>query len=259
MADSLTIVPTASVDTAKPAVGEVATLNGGAQLLSISTETPTVVAAPTVPEKFRGKDGAVDSAKLLEAYTALEAKMGKPAVEAPVVAPAIPAGVDMAALNAEYAKDGALSDATYATLAAKNVTKATVDAYIAGQTALAEKYQTTLSESVGGKEALGKLIEWAGVNLTDAEIKSANKALQSMDADSAKLVLAGLQAKRIAAVGSDPALVGGIETTPVTGGVQAYRSNEEVVAAIGDKRYRADPAYRKDVENRLRVTQTFGR
>lgn len=235
--------------------------------------TPAVPATPAdpnrpawLPEKFKT---AEDMAK---SYKELETKLGTPKVEAPSAEPAKPAagvpqvttpdaaaktvqdaGLDMAALSTEYNKDGALSQTTYDALAAKGIPKATVDLYIEGQKARVEQYTNTLAEGVGGRDKLNTLLLWAGTAVDAKEIESINTTLTSGNEALSKTVLAGLQARYVAAVGQDPTLVTGAEGVRGTG-PQAFKSSAEVVAAMRDARYKTDPAYRAEVAKRLETS-----
>lgn len=262
MAETIQIQPTAVVDAAT-AEGT-ASQTGNTQRVVVSSEPKPVESKPvenTVPEKFRKADGQLDTEKLLASYGELEKKFGtgdkKVETPAPTTTPETPKGLtadDIGKLSEEFRASGKLSDDTYKGLEAKGITRDIADNYIAGQTARAEQYSTALNEHVGGKAALESIIEWAGANLTDAEITTANKSLSSGDQTQAKLALDGLKARFTAANGSAPNLVTGAESARATS-VQPFRSNEEVTKAMSDPRYRNDEAYRQDVYKRLAATK----
>ena len=68
------------------------------------------------------------------------------------------------------------------------------------------------------------------------------------------------EAIAVTAMASKMAGKGGLlngKTTVPGDGVQPFASNTEMVTAMRDPRYRKDPAYRKGVENRLRVSPAF--
>lgn len=163
------------------------------------------------------------------------------------------AGLDINALSQEYAKTGELSKATYDSLTAKGIPQATVDAYIEGQKARVAQYSTKLAESVGGKDAMKGILDWASANLTPDEITETNVMLTSGNEAMATMVLGGLKARYTAAVGQDPKLVTGA-TGGRSGDVKPFESSAEVVKAMSDPRYQNDPAYRKKVADRLNVT-----
>lgn len=256
--DKVQITPDAKVDPAvAPKTGDVVDKNGTSSVTLDSTVTKTS-ADNTVPEKFRKQDGSLDSDALLKSYKELETRQSKTPEpkddKTPTITEKAISTDDMAKLNDEFAKSGKLSDDTYKSLAGKGLSKELVDNYIAGQTARANAYTNSLREHVGGKEALDSLIEWAGNNLSDSEIKTANKALTGGDSESAKLVLDGLRARYTKANGKDPSLLNsaGGDKTP---DVKPFASNAELVEAMSDPRYKngpkGDPAYRKQVEARI--------
>lgn len=246
----------------EPAKGDVTTDGGTTKITVDTTPTPadkkTEGARPAwLPEKFKTAE------ELAASYSELEKKLGgsKPTTDAPAADPTKAVSADdMAAINAEFAKDGKLSDATYKSLAGKGFSKDAVDQHIAGQKALVEKYTAAVHEAVGGTENFTKIEAWAGANLNDAELGSINAVLAKGDAALSKTVLEGLKARYDKAVGTDPNLVSGGAQGTGTAGVQPFKSDREITDAMGGKnaqRYRNDPAYRKSVEARLAVTQTF--
>lgn len=217
-------------------------------------DTPAaVVADPNarpawLPEKFKT---AEDMAK---SYTELEKKVGAPAPAA------LPAGIDVAAIANEYATNGGkLSDATQKSLADKGVTRATLDQYIAGQEAISREQRSTLAEVVGGPDKLANVLAWAKTGLSAAEIKAYDSMIDSNNIEGAKLLLGSIGQKYVAANGNDPKLITGV-SVPNSSGVKPFESSAQVVAAMSDKRYQDDSAYRKTVSDRLAVTNNmFGK
>lgn len=214
-----------------------------------------------LPEKFKSPED------LAKAYAELEQKQSgqKPAQtpttpETPKVDAVTPeaaqkAGVNLDALYTEYGQNGKLSDTSYADLAAKGFDKATVDAHIEGQKARAEAYTNKLAEVVGGRESLDAILKWAGPNLADAQKAAINEALASGNEALAQMALRGLHSDYVAKVGSDPKVTVNGQATPRTATVQPFGSNDEIVRAMSDRRYKeGDPAYHAQVEARLAVT-----
>jgi hypothetical protein len=71
--------------------------------------------------------------------------------------------------------------------------------------------------------------------------------------DAAKLALRGIVAAYKDAVGQEPSLVTG-EAMPRAATAQPFRSRAEMVRAIQDPKYDKDPAYQKDVQARIEVS-----
>ncbi len=203
---------------------------------------------------------------LEKSYRELRAKMSKDGApkeepkEAPKAEPenasrdeaaeaAEKAGVDMASIEAEFSEKGELSTETYESLEKAGFNKETVDAYIAGQQALAEQVQARYEQHVGGADKLNSMIEWAAGNLSEAEKVAFNDTIEKGSEETVKLALSGLQAKFENANGNEPKLVGG--NTPKASDGSKFRSVAEVTEAMRNPKYTTDPAYRADVEAKL--------
>ena len=152
----------------------------------------------------------------------------------------------------EFAQTGALSEATYTALQKAGIPKATVDQYIAGQMAIAEKFQAAAFDSVGGKENYSTLITWAKANLSPAQQAAYNTSMESGDTSVITLAVQGLKASYEAVNGKAPNLIQGDGTPPAANG---YQSREEMITAMSDPRYKQDPAYRQQVAMKLLVSK----
>jgi hypothetical protein len=229
-----------------------ATVNGQPVSPSAAPEAPK--RPDNVPEKFwDATTGQVNTEALLKSYRDLEASRTQPATQpanqqatqqAPVVTDGKP---DMGALTAEFAANGALSDASYAALEAANIPRVMVDSYIQGQQALQATRDAKGFDAAGGKEAFEQMSAWAASALSPAEVSALNRALAS-DEGSMLLAVAGLKAKYEASNGKEPALLGGNSSN---GGVTPFGSNAEMTAAMRDPRYAKDAAYRQSVHARV--------
>ena len=113
---------------------------------------------------------------------------------------------------------------------------------------LSQQDEDTLLESVGGKENLDVVGEWARDNLDQEEIDNYNREVNSGDFIRARNALQSLVYAFQSEVGTEPDLLGGTISNNST---DVYRSTNEVVAAMDDPRYLSDPAYTKDVEEKL--------
>lgn len=177
-------------------------------------------------------------------------KDGEPAPDADPNLPQVP-GVDVRAMATEFAENGALSDASYEKLAKVGIDKATVDAYIAGQQALADQRSQQGYAQVGGEVQYRQMAEWAKANVPKAELMAFNSQVSGTP-EQASLAIAGLYSKFTAATGKVPRLMSG--GAPAAGAVSGFQSTHEITTAMSDPRYAADPAYRKSIEARLSVT-----
>lgn len=106
----------------------------------------------------------------------------------------------------------------------------------------------TIRDSVGGDEAYGEMIQWAGQNLSADEIDSFNSVANSNNAAALSFAVEALSNRWKSVEGYEAPLVTGKKAAS-TGKV--FRSQAELGRAIADPRYSTDPAYRQDVEQKL--------
>ena len=100
----------------------------------------------------------------------------------------------------------------------------------------------------GGEKAYGDMIQWAGDNLDQNSIQAFDSIVNSGSIDAIKLAVNGLKAQYQNAVGYEGEMITG--KAPQTS-KDVYRSQQELVAAMSDRRYDRDPAYRQDVIEKL--------
>jgi hypothetical protein len=109
----------------------------------------------------------------------------------------------------------------------------------------------SIHTAVGGEDAYTQMTQWAGENFTPQEIQAYDNALESGDLNQINLGLQALYYRYQDAVGYDGEMIQGKAAAAVEG----FRSQAEVVRAMGDPRYDNDPAYRQDVYNKLERSQ----
>lgn len=234
-----------------------------------TTPSPDAPQKPEhVPEKFwDAKTGQVDFAAWAKSTQEAEAKItelasGKPQATPPAdgatppqddaqaaaaAAQALQAkGMDLNVFTEEFVEKGALTPESYAKLEAAGYSKEVVDQYIEGRVAVAAQRDTVAYEVAGGEESYTEMAKWAAVNLTPAERQAYNDSLRG-SVEQMKLAIGGLKARYQAVAGSDPNLVGGSRGA----GDPGFESMAQVTAAMKDPRYKSDPAYRKQVEQKL--------
>jgi hypothetical protein len=171
----------------------------------------------------------------------------KPAVPAPTK-------LDFTKVDAEFAEHGKLSDKTVEALEAAGFDRSRIDLHLRGLQALQREYSGKAFTAAGGEEKYNAMIAWAKTGLAEGERKAFDTAVMSGDDATMVLAVQGLTAKFAAANGSDPKLLGGTRPGAQSAG---FRSTAEMKAAMRDPRYKSDPAYRADVENKLAVTTAF--
>lgn len=92
----------------------------------------------------------------------------------------------------ELARDGRLSDASYAELAKKGLSRDLVDQFIQGQQAASERFFGEVYEFVGGKARYDEMMRWASANLSEEEKASYNEMLGSNKTTTIKAGLTAL-------------------------------------------------------------------
>jgi hypothetical protein len=163
------------------------------------------------------------------------------------------AGLQLTDLTREFEQTGQLSDDSYEKLGKAGISRDYVDAYIRGQEALITQYQGEVFNVAGGKDGYTAMIQWASQNLSAEEIEAFNATVNSGNVEQAKMAVKGLHARFGSSEGNEPHLVTG-QAGPSEG---VFRSTSELVSAMADPRYKADPAYRADVEKKLARSSIF--
>lgn len=111
-----------------------------------------------------------------------------------------------------------------------------------------EEEQALLAE-VGGAEFYGQALKWAAENLNPGEAQAFDRIITTGDRDAVAFAVKSLVQQFRAN--------GDYEGAPLSGknvrgqGVKPFRSQAELARAINNPKYREDPAYRLDVEQRL--------
>ena len=106
----------------------------------------------------------------------------------------------------------------------------------------------SIRDSVGGDEAYGEMIQWAGSNLTREEVDQFNAVVNTNNPAAIKYAVESLSNRWKGAEGYEAPLVTGKKAPSKS---KAFRSQAELARAISDPRYQTDPAYRMDVEEKL--------
>lgn len=222
-----------------------------------------------LPEKFKS---AEDMAK---AYSELEKRMSSPApakeiettaeigellqkeVENVEEAKTVeePKSRDFTKYSEEWADKGELSEDSFKELAEMGIPKEVVNRYIEGVEAVQTRQVSEVYNSVGGEDNYKAMVEWASGNLSKEEVDAYDKLVTGNDVTSVRLAAKGLWAQYVAQNGKAPKLIGGSQS--VSGSVSPFRSTAEVVSAMADSRYANDPAYRRDVEKRLEISDVL--
>ena len=100
----------------------------------------------------------------------------------------------------------------------------------------------------GGEKAYSDLVNWAGENLGQADINAFDQIVGTGSVEAIKLAVSGLKSQYDNANGYEGEMYTG--KAPKTN-QDVFRSQAELVAAMSDRRYDRDPAYRQDVIEKL--------
>ena len=113
---------------------------------------------------------------------------------------------------------------------------------------LSDASVNAIQNAAGGEQAYEQLTSWAADNLPDQEIDAFDNLIDTGNVEAIKMGLTALQSKYNEANGYEGRMLQG--KRPSSSG-EVFRSQAELVEAMGDPRYENDPAYRQDVINKL--------
>ena len=156
-----------------------------------------------------------------------------------------------------YANDGSLSEETiqkFSSMSSQDL----VNAYLEIQannpqaaqqsTEMSEGQVNTVVNAAGGQLNYDNVIKWASGNLPDNQIDAFDSVVDSGNPAAIGIAFQGLQSQYNEVNGYEGRMLQG---KPASGSGDIYRSQAELVAAMGDPRYDTDPAYRQDVISKL--------
>jgi len=211
-------------------------------------ETPVAERPEWLPEKFKTPED------MATAYQQLETKLSSPEPEeskgTATIGQLEPS--DMQKYETEFLEKGQISEDSYAELVDKyGASRDLVDSYINGQKALSDAMVNNIYSSVGGEDNYKAMTEWATANLPESEIAAFDNIMDCQNQDAVNMAIQGLYARYANSDGPKPSLLQGKATESAA---NSFRSLSELRQAMSDPRYKQDPAYRKDVEQRLAVS-----
>jgi len=156
-----------------------------------------------------------------------------------------------------YANDGQLSEETISKFSEMS-SQDLVNAYLEIQAnnpqapqqsvELSEAQVNSVQNSAGGEANYNRIVEWAASNLPDNQIDAFDSVVDSGNPAAIGIAFQGLQSQYNEANGYEGRMLQG---KPASSSGDIYRSQAELVAAMGDPRYETDPAYRADVIQKL--------
>ena len=159
-----------------------------------------------------------------------------------------------------YANDGTLSEETierFSEMSSQDLVNAYLEIQANNPQAnpqgieLSDAQVNTVMNAAGGEANYNEVVAWAGNNLDNRSIDAFDSVVDSGNTAAINIAFAGLQARYDEANGYEGRMLQG-KAADSRGDV--YRSQAELVAAMGDPRYDTDPAYRADVIEKLNAS-----
>ena len=156
-----------------------------------------------------------------------------------------------------YSNDNTLSAETiekFSSMSSKDLVNAYVESIKNAPAQQAEQADMTdaqinqVQNSVGGVQQYNQIVSWAGQNLPKTQLDAFDGVVNTGNVEAIKLAVAGLKAQYSEANGFEGTTLQG---KPAKASGDVFRSQAELVAAVGDPRYDNDPAYRNDVVEKL--------
>ena len=166
---------------------------------------------------------------------------------------------DWTAYSTEFAVNGTLSPESLEALKKKTkLPDYVINDYLEGQRARLSLAYDKAATTIGGKDQLARVFDWASKNLSSSDQQAVNAALAS---PSWEVALLGLKAKyeasRPKTTSNEPPKVGGTKVgsaTATANGTGPYTSKSEFYAERGDPRFVSDSKFRAQVEKRMSRT-----
>lgn len=109
----------------------------------------------------------------------------------------------------------------------------------------------SIVQSVGGQESYTETLAWAADNLKPEEVAAYDNVVNSGNKDAIFFAVQALNQRYKDAVGFEGKTVSG---KSVRNSVKGFKSQAELARAISDPRYRTDPGYRLDIEEKLEAS-----
>jgi len=113
---------------------------------------------------------------------------------------------------------------------------------------LSDDAAKTIVDSVGGQNAYNDTLAWAADNLKPEEVAAYDNVVNSGNKDAIFFAVQALNQRYKDSIGFEGQQISGKAPKNT---VKGFRSNAELANAISDPRYRNDPAYRYDIEQKL--------
>lgn len=157
----------------------------------------------------------------------------------------VKAGLKSEDLEQQIVSTGDLSEDAYAALEKVGLKRDLVKLYVDNLTYRREANINEALQYVGGQQEWDSLSTWAADNLPETEVLRYNELLASNEW---RVAVDALKVKRDSS-NPEPRLVSGSES--VNGSSYGYRSKSEMKSDMSDPRYSKDPAFRREVMQKI--------
>ena len=155
-----------------------------------------------------------------------------------------------------YANDGELSEDTidaFSSMSSQDLVNAYLEIQqnnpqVSQGVELSEAQVNQVQNAAGGEANYNQVINWASENLNDAAIDAFDSVVDSGNPMAILIAFQGLQAEYNDANGYEGRMLTGKAASSAG---ETFRSQAELVSAMGDPRYDTDEAYRDDVLRKL--------
>ena len=156
-----------------------------------------------------------------------------------------------------YANEGTLSEETIEKFSGMS-SQELVNAYLEIQAnnpqapqqsvEMSETQINSVQNAAGGEANYNTVIQWAASNLPDAQVDAFDSVVDSGNPAAIGIAFQGLQRQYDESNGYEGRMLQGKAASSAG---ETFRSQAELVAAMGDPRYDTDEAYRNDILQRL--------
>ena len=159
-----------------------------------------------------------------------------------------------------YANDGQLSEETieaFSEMSSQDLVNAYLEIQANNPQAptqgveLSEAQVNSVQNACGGEANYNRVVDWAASNLTDEAINAFDSVVDSGNPMAISIAFKGLQNEYNEANGYEGRMLQGRAASSAG---ETFRSQAELVAAMGDPRYDTDEAYRDDVVRKLNAS-----
>ena len=156
-----------------------------------------------------------------------------------------------------YSNDGTLSEETiqkFSNMSSQDLVNAYLEIQKTNPQAPQQSAEMTeaqvnqVQNQAGGEANWNAVVNWASENLPDNQIDAFDSVVDSGNPAAIGIAFQGLQSQYNESNGYEGRMLQG---KPAGSSGQTFRSQAELVAAMGDPRYDTDPAYRADVIQKL--------